>query len=90
MHHASSPSSDMPGYLLPEDRYELLLDVSDELQLLVALAATGEALDRQVLPMELKRATLADYLREVSESIEAALRQCRYPAQGSGDNAEAS
>ncbi|MDE2155645.1 MAG: hypothetical protein KGJ32_07085 [Xanthomonadaceae bacterium] len=87
MHHAPSPS-DMPGYLLPENMHELLLDVIDELQLLAALAATTEAPDGQVLPMELKRAALAGYLRRVSARIETALGQCSYPARFSGAGAK--
>lgn len=80
MHQASRSSFPMPGYLLPESIHALLHDVSDELQLVASLAATGEALDGRLLPIELKRAALAGYLRGVSERIECALRQCGYPA----------
>lgn len=73
MHYAPSNSLDMPGYFLPEDMYSLLRDVSDELQLMVALTATTDALDGKVVSMRFKRAALAGYLRGVHERIENAL-----------------
>jgi hypothetical protein len=78
MNHAPPPYDDgvdMSGFLLSESKHELLRDLCDELQLLVTLIATTYPIDDEVLPMELKRAAVARYLRGVAERIETALEE---------------
>lgn len=92
MDHASpsyDDGADMPGFLLPESKHELLRDLCDELQLLAALISTTYPIDDEIVPMKLKRAALAGYLRRVAERIESALEECSCPASSCGARPEA-
>ena len=66
---------DTSGIALSLSNYEALRDLCDELQLLVSLTATSHPIDDEVLPVNLKRAALAGYLRGVAERIENALEE---------------
>ncbi|MGN6235917.1 XAC0095 family protein [Dyella sp.] len=66
---------DTSGIALSLSSYEALRDLCDELQLLVALTATTHPIDDETLPVNLKRAALAGYLRGVAERIENALEK---------------
>lgn len=66
---------DTSGIALSLNNYEALRDLCDELQLLVALTATSHPIDDEILPVNLKRAALAGYLRGVAERIENALEE---------------
>ncbi|MGN6384030.1 MAG: XAC0095 family protein [Dyella sp.] len=66
---------DTSGIALSLSNYEALRDLCDELQLLVALTATTHPIDDEILPVNLKRAALAGYLRGVAERIENALEE---------------
>ncbi|WP_431637894.1 XAC0095 family protein [Dyella sp. KULCS107] len=68
-------SVDTFGIALSLSNYEALRDLCDELQLLVALTATTHPIDDEILPVNLKRAALAGYLRGVAERIENALEE---------------
>lgn len=92
MNHAAplyDDGVDTTGFLLPESQHELLRDLCDELQLLVTLITTTHPIDDEIMPMPLKRAALAGYLRRVAERIEAALEECSCPATVGRSGAEA-
>lgn len=68
------------GVVLSLSNYEALRDLCDELQLLVALTATSHPIDDEILPVNLKRAALAGYLRGVAERIDSALEEGDCPS----------
>jgi len=89
MYTASSPPAPVPGYLLPEGAHALLLEVSDVMQRLAALAATEQGNHDLTAHLLCQPGVLAQCLRSLSLRINVALRECSNLAQSTSDMQEA-
>jgi len=84
MYTAPSPPAPVPGYLLPEGAHALLLEVSDVMQRIAALAATEQGNH----DLTGQPGVLAQCLHSLSLRINVALRECSGVAQSACDARE--